>query len=163
MTASSPFPRFLRRSLIVAALALCAPLASAAEDDSAGVPLHPALVGVDWSSATEVEIALQDHHYEPEKISLKIGRPYRLVLRNVGAVAHDMVGGSLLNESVIALRMVNSSAGRVIADYVNSVYVRSRNSIELWLVPLKEGEYSFYCSLPGHRDDGMEGVVRIVP
>lgn len=50
----------------------------------------------------------------------------------------------------------------MIADYVNSVYVRSHNRIELWRVPLRGGEYSFYCSLPGHREDGMEGLVRIV-
>lgn len=151
------------RAVTLAALVCIAPVAPAADADSDGIHLHPALAGIDWSGATEIEIALQDHHYEPEQISLKRGQPYRLVLKNVGAVAHDMVGGSLLNESVIALRMVNSNAGRVLADYVNSVYVRSRNSIELWLVPLKEGEYSFYCSLPGHRDDGMEGVVRIIP
>jgi len=163
MSDSHHRPALIWRSLIVAALALSAPLASAHDTDSEGIRPHTALAGIDWADATEIEIALQDHHYEPEQISLKRGQPYRLVLRNVGAVAHDMVGGSLLNESVIALRMINSSAGRVLADYVNSVYVRSKNSIELWLVPLKEGEYSFYCSLPGHRDDGMEGVVRIIP
>jgi len=163
MTDSRHRPALIRRSLIVAALALCAPLASAHDANSEGIRPHPALAGVDWADAPEIEIALQDHHYEPEQIRLRRGQPYRLVLKNVGAVSHDMVGGSLFDETVIALRMVNSSAGRVIADNVNSVYVRAKNSIELWLVPLKEGEYSFYCSLPGHRDDGMEGVVRIVP
>lgn len=163
MTRSRPPAASIWRASILAALVCIAPAVPAADADSAGVHLHPALVGIDWSGATEIEIALQDHHYEPEQIALKRGQPYRLVLKNVGAVAHDMVGGSLLSESVIALRMVNSNAGRVLADYVNSVYVRSKNTIELWLVPLKEGEYSFYCSLPGHRDDGMEGVVRIIP
>ncbi|NMG75885.1 cupredoxin domain-containing protein [Aromatoleum diolicum] len=163
MTDSRHCAASIWRALTLAALVCFAPAAFAADEDSDGIHLHPALVGIDWSAAIEVEIALQDHHYEPEQISLKRGQPYRLVLKNVGAVAHDMVGGSLLNESVIALRMVNSAAGRVLADYVNSVYVRSKNSIELWLVPLKEGEYSFYCSLPGHRDDGMEGVVHIMP
>lgn len=133
-----------------------------AEDEPA-VRMHPALAGIDWTEVREVEVALKDHSYEPDEIRLKVGQPYKLVLRNVGAVAHDMVGGSLFDEKVIALRMVNSSVGRVIADYVNSVYVRSHNNIELWLVPLKPGEYSFFCSLPGHRDDGMEGIVRIVP
>lgn len=132
-------------------------------EDEPAVRMHPALAGIDWTEVTEVEVALKDHSYAPDEISLKVGQPYKLVLRNVGAVAHDMVGGSLFDEKVIALRMVNSSVGRVIADYVNSVYVRSRNNIELWLVPLKPGEYSFFCSLPGHREDGMEGIVRIVP
>lgn len=151
----------LRASLLALLFAFGA--AAAAVEDEPAVRMHPALAGVDWTEAAEVEVALKDHSYEPEEIRLVVGRPYKLVLRNVGAVAHDMVGGSLFDEKVIALRMVNSSVGRVIADYVNSVYVRSRNNIELWFVPLKPGEYSFFCSLPGHREDGMEGVVRIVP
>lgn len=150
----------MRRGLL-AALLVVGPLAAAEEEPA--VRMHPALVGIDWATAAEIDVALKDHSYEPDDIRLEVGRPYKLVLRNVGAVAHDMVGGSLFDEKVIALRMVNSNAGRVIADYVNSVYVRSKNNIELWLVPLAPGEYSFFCSLPGHRDDGMEGVVRIVP
>lgn len=158
---------FLSRRLLVAVamvlgLGLSAMPAVAAEEEPA-VRMHPALAGIDWTTATEIDVALKDHSYEPDEIRLKVGQPYRLVLRNVGAVAHDMVGGSLFDEKVIALRMVNSNAGRVIADYVNSVYVRSKNNIELWLVPLKAGEYSFFCSLPGHRDDGMEGIVHILP
>lgn len=150
-------------SMIAAALVFAAPAVGAAGDEPAPGRLHPALAGIDWSTATEIVIDLQDHNYAPDEIQLKRGRPYKLILKNVGRVAHDMVGGTLFEESVIALRMVNSDAGRVVADYVNSVYVRSRYRIELWLVPIREGEYSFYCSLPGHRDDGMEGTVRIVP
>ena len=151
----------LRATLFAFLLAFAAGAAWA--EDEPVVRMHPALAGIDWTEVSEVEVALKDHSYEPDEIRLKVGQPYKLVLRNVGAVAHDMVGGSLFDEKVIALRMVNSSVGRVIADYVNSVYVRSHNNIELWLVPLKPGEYSFFCSLPGHRDDGMEGIVRIVP
>lgn len=151
----------LRATLLACLLALGAGGATA--DDEPVVRMHPALAGIDWTQAAEVEVALKDHSYEPDEIRFVVGRPYKLVLRNVGAVAHDMVGGSLFDEKVIALRMVNSSVGRVIADDVNSVYVRSHNNIELWFVPLKPGEYSFFCSLPGHREDGMEGVVRVVP
>lgn len=150
-------------ALLFALAALVSPMqALAGEEDAVTTRLHPALAGIDWTAAPEVVVDLKDHSYDPDEIVLTRGKPYKLILKNVGKVAHDMVGGSLFEESVIALRMVNSDAGRVIADYVNSVYVRAHNRIELWLVPLREGEYSFYCSLPGHREDGMEGLVRIV-
>jgi plastocyanin len=34
-----------------------------------------------------------------------------------------------------------------------------------WTVPsdLPPGTYAFYCSLPGHRQVGMEGTITIVP
>lgn len=114
-----------------------------------------------WSEATEVVIELGEHQYAPEEFTLKVGQPYRILLKNVGNAAHDMVGGSFFDEHAIALRMVTTNAGRVIAQRVSSVYVRPKNDIELWLVPMKEGRYSFFCSLPGHREDGMEGVVRV--
>lgn len=136
---------------------------AAADEPAETVPAHPALAGVDWSTAIEVVVELKDHSYEPDEIELKLGQPYKVVLENVGRFAHDMVGGTLFEESVIALRMVNSQAGRVMANSVNSVYVRARNQIEMWFVPLKVGEYTFYCSIDGHREDGMEGVVRVVP
>jgi uncharacterized cupredoxin-like copper-binding protein len=139
------------------------PAALAGEEAPSAARQHPAVAAADWEALTEVVVALGDHHYEPNEISLKVGRPYKLTLENVGAASHDMVGGSFFEENVIALRMVNSRSGRVMADHINSVYVRPRNTIELWLVPLVAGTYSFYCSLPGHRDDGMEGAVRIVP
>lgn len=161
-----PEPKSLRLKFAAALFALASLMASstalAGEEDAVTTKLHPALAGIDWTSAPEVVVDLKDHSYDPDEIVLTRGKPYKLILKNVGRVAHDMVGGSLFEESVIALRMVNSDAGRVIADYVNSVYVRSHNRIELWLVPLREGEYSFYCSLPGHREDGMEGFIRIV-
>ena len=122
---------------------------------------HPAVVAADWDATETIIIELGDHHYEPDELTLELGKPYRLVLRNIGAVAHDMVGGSFFDEHVIALRMVNSRVGRVMADHINSVFVRQKNEAELWLVPIRDGEYTFYCSLPGHRDGGMEGVIRI--
>lgn len=146
------------------ALLLGAPaLVLAAEDEPVEPQAKPVLAGVDWSAAVEVVVELQDHSYEPDEIELKLGQPYKMVLENVGRFAHDMVGGTLFDESVIALRMVNSQAGRVMANSVNAVYVRAKNHIEMWFVPLKAGEYTFYCSIKGHREDGMEGIVRIVP
>lgn len=155
------------RAGVVGFFLLCALLVTSvgamADDKARPVPLHPALVGIDWSLATRVDVSLGDHVYEPDRITLRKGQPYKLVLNNVGHFSHDMVGGSLFGDDVIALRMVNSAAGRVLADSVKSVYVRAQNTIELWFVPLKEGDYSFYCSLVGHREDGMEGVVSILP
>jgi len=123
--------------------------------------LHPAVAAADWGSVKEVVISLGDHHYEPSDITLRLGQPYRLILRNVGNTSHDMVGGSFFNDEVIALRMVSSKSGRVTAREISSIYVRKDHEAELWLVPIKEGEFSFFCSLPQHRDGGMEGIITV--
>lgn len=146
-------------------LLLIAPAAavSAADETPKQLKQHPVVQAADWEKATDIVIELGDHHYAPDDIELRVGQPYRIVLNNTGTVSHDMVGGTLFDENVIALRMVTSRVGRITANRINSVYLRSGNSTEIWLVPLKVGEYSFFCSLPGHLEDGMEGTIKIVP
>lgn len=150
-----------RRRWVAAGLLGLLPLLAVADTDEPVIAQHPAVAAADWSAVQEVVIELGDHSYTPGEISFKLGVPYKLRLRNVGGTAHDMVGGTFFSEQVIALKMVNSRVGRIMADQINSIYLRPKNDTELWFVALKEGEFSFFCSIPGHRDSGMEGTVRV--
>lgn len=136
--------------------------AAAAEEEEQVLKLHPALASVNWEEANLTVVDLDDDNYLPREIILKRGMAYRLRLKNIGVKAHDMVGGSFFEEDAIALKMVNTKVGRVTADHINSVYIRPKNEAEVWFVALKVGEFSFFCSIPGHREAGMEGVVKIV-
>ena len=79
-----------------------------------------------------------------------------------GLLSNSFVGGTFFQKDVIALRMVSTKFGRVTADDISSIYIRPKQEAELWFVPLKKGDYSFICTIPGHREDGMEGDIRIV-
>ena len=135
----------------------------AAEELPVGIKLHPAVAAADWNAVEEVVVELADHMYEPTTLIFKLGKPYKMRLKNIGSTSHDMVGGSFFTEKVIALRMINSKAGRIMADDINSIYLRAKNDTELWFIPLKEGEFTFFCSLPQHRESGMEGTIKIIP
>lgn len=117
------------------------------------------LGNVNWAEAREIEVDLDDHSYSPENLRLQKGLPYVLKMKNVGSVPHDLVGGSFFR--AIVARMTSSASGRVVTPYVHSIYVRTRNTVELWFVPVTAGTYDFFCSLPGHREDGMEGKIII--
>lgn len=135
---------------------------AAAADEEQVLRQHPALIDVKWDLAKEIVVELDDDNYEPGEIVLKRGMPYRVHLKNIGVKAHDMVGGSFFEEDAIALKMVSTKVGRVTADHINSVYIRPKNEAEVWFVALKVGQYSFFCSIPGHREAGMEGLVKII-
>lgn len=155
--------RTVARALVMSTLAagvLAAP-AWANDDEQRGLKLNPLVTQVDWSQAKELVVELGDHTYTPNELRLKRGVPYKLMLKNVGGQAHDMVGGTFFSKEVIALRMVNSRVGRVTADNISSIYVRPKNETEIWFLPIKSGTFSFICSLPGHLEAGMEGSVRI--
>lgn len=117
------------------------------------------LSNINWDQATTVEINLQDHDFTPSDLVFLRGKPYIMKLKNVGVQAHDMVGGSFFQ--AIVVKMVNSCSGRIVTPYLQSIYVRSKQEIEVWFVPTRTGQFSFHCSLPGHREAGMEDEVVI--
>lgn len=152
----------LSRTISLVALIVCLlPPSYAADDETQKIALHPAVIDADWSKVTEVVVELDDNSYEPHNLRFSVGKPYKMLLKNIGGAAHDMVGGSLFNEQVMALRMINTRVGRVTAENISSVYIRPKQEAEVWFVPLKKGTYSFFCSIPGHREAGMEGGVAI--
>lgn len=148
--------------LTTACLVLLAGLAGSA--GAVSPPLAEAeaqklIEGSDWNTASVVSVELHDHHYEPGQLRFEKGRPYILRLKNVGGQAHDMKGSTFF--TAIVARMATSQAGRVITPYMRSIYVRPKQEIELWFVPVKSGTFDFFCTLEGHREAGMEGSVVI--
>ena len=135
---------------------------TALAQDDAPPKQHPIVAKANWDQVKEIVLQLGDHSYSPNDITLKVMQPYKLTLKNIGSTSHDMAGGNFFDEDVIALRMINSRVGRVTADHINSIYLRPKNDTELWFVPLKAGEFSFICSIAGHREAGMEGTIRVV-
>ena len=62
--------------------------------------------------------------------------------------------------------LVNDSSSMVIADSSGTTVARSTlvqpGNTETFTVPdLKAGSYVFYCDLPGHRAQGMEGTLTV--
>lgn len=113
----------------------------------------------DWSKAQEFVVELGDHHYSPSELSFAVGHPVVLRLKNVGNTSHDMIGGSFFR--AIMLKMARGRSGHVVATGVHSIYIRPKQEMELWFLPIQRGEFSFFCSIPGHQEAGMEGVVTI--
>lgn len=114
---------------------------------------------MDWDKAKVVEVQLSEHNYSPAELVFERNKPYILRLNNIGAVSHDMVGGSFF--SAIAIKMAQNRGGRIVTPILSSVYVKPKQQMELWFVPVRSGSYSFFCSLDGHRAGGMEGEVQI--
>ena len=112
---------------------------------------------MDWDKAKVVEVRLSEHDYSPSDLVFVRNKPYILRLNNVGVVSHDMVGGSFFG--AIAIKMAQNRGGRIVTPVLSSIYVKPKQQMELWFVPVRAGTYSFFCSIAGHREGGMEGEV----
>ena len=146
--------------LMLAVLLLASP-AHALDNKSVGMEVGAiALIDqMDWDKAEVVEVQISEHNYSPSDLVFERNKPYILRLNNTGAVSHDMVGGSFFGG--IAIKMAQNRGGRIVTPVLNSIYVKSKQYMELWFVPVRAGAYSFFCSLDGHRQGGMEGDVII--
>lgn len=87
------------------------------------------------TSAQDADVAIvaDDLLYAPERIEIPAGEPLELHLRNDGAIVHDLV----------------------FADGWESGPVRPGESITVELDPQVASSVA-WCSVPGHRDAGME-------
>jgi plastocyanin len=105
---------------------------------SAGCGSGGGLPAVGGPTALRFDVTATEMRYTPSGIAVAAG-DVPVVLQNRGTVIHD-----LRIEGKPSL-LLEASSGQT--------------STATW--PLAKGRYRFYCSIPGHRAAGMEGVLEV--
>ena len=92
--------------------------------------------------ASEISVEVVPHGlaYKQHEVTIEAGETL-LHLENPQGVVHDLD--------------LEDSNGKLIAD----METIGRGYADVPIEDLKPGEYTFYCSVPGHREAGMEGKV----
>jgi len=98
----------------------------------------PDLPAVAGPAAARLELAATEMRFEPSRIAVAAG-DVPVVLRNVGQVIHDL----RIQDKPTFLLEAGSG----------------KTATATWSLP--KGRYQIYCSLPGHRAGGMEGVLEV--
>lgn len=86
-----------------------------------------------------VTVTVKEFAFDPKEIKLEAGNAVTIVLKNVGAVEHDFT--------------VDGPGFKVKA-------LPTKTEQAQLTIPAA-GSYVFYCSVPGHRQAGMEGTVTV--
>lgn len=129
--------RHVVRRVVAASIAVAA-LASGCGSDSGSD--SGADSSTDERSDTTIEITGRSFRFEPDEIRVHAGQPATLRLTALGD-HHDLV--------------IDAFDFHVAAD--------QGERSEATLSAPTEGRYPFYCSVPGHRDAGMEGTLVVGP
>jgi uncharacterized cupredoxin-like copper-binding protein len=90
-------------------------------------------------AATKVQIEASEYAFAPNTANAKAGAPLEVTLVNKGIVEHDFVIDEL-NVRVLAV-VGREGQGTIAAP--------------------PAGTYTFYCSIPGHREQGMTGTLTV--
>jgi uncharacterized cupredoxin-like copper-binding protein/sugar lactone lactonase YvrE len=89
------------------------------------------------AAASAVEIKSGDLFFDPKEITIAANTDVQITLTNGGALAHDFA----IDGTDFKTDLLNPGQSQTIT------------------VNLAPGEYTFYCTVPGHRDAGMVGKI----
>lgn len=90
----------------------------------------------------DVTVSATEYQFEPNVINASVGQKVVINVHNDGAMKHDF--NIRLSDDKYATKLIEPGSTETIEFEVND-----------------PGQYPFYCSVPGHRDDGMEGTLEV--
>jgi len=96
-------------------------------------------------------------YFKPNHLQLETGKAYKLVLRNVDKVKHELEATEF-SEKVFTRKVeVKDSDENMLAEIKGSV-----REVEWFVVPVQTGNnLAMECALPGHKEAGMVGTITI--
>ena len=117
--------------------------------------LLPPSAGAQPQSSVQVEMS--EFAFQPATIDLSAGRPIRLVLINHGQIAHQFETEYL---RALAVRI---ASGTVYAEAAGLDVIRldPGGTARLEFVPRRRGRFVFACTIEGHREAGMKGILEV--
>jgi uncharacterized cupredoxin-like copper-binding protein len=93
--------------------------------------------------AGSTQMMVMDFSFKPKDVTVSSGKVV-FFLVNSGPSAHDM--------------LIADSTGKTIA---RSSLVQSGDTFTFMVANIAAGKYVFYCDVPGHRAQGMEGTLTV--
>jgi len=118
--------------------------------------LLPLAAGAQTPSVIRVEMI--EFAFRPATISLTVGQPVRLVLMNRGQIAHQFET-SYLRAAVV--RIVGEMIA-VDATGLNFLRLDPGGTARLEFIPREKGRFIFVCTIEGHREAGMHGLLKVL-
>lgn len=110
-----------------------------------------------WDAKEEIGIELGEFFFEPKEIHLRVGQPYKVVLKNTGDVKHEFTAEEFFQ--TIAFRKIEDASGEYKAPAPREIEVFAGKEGEIYLIPTRAGTYLLVCEIEGHREAGMEGAI----
>lgn len=114
----------------------------------------------DWDSMKTIRIELDEFEYSFENLELEANQPYKLELVNIGEKKHYFTAPEFYRS--IATRKVQSNQdGEIKAPYFTAIELMVGGQLDIYFVPVTTGSYDVFCTVKGHKDEGMESIITI--
>jgi uncharacterized cupredoxin-like copper-binding protein len=104
-------------------------------------------------------------YFKPSHLKFKTGQAYKLVLKNVDKVKHEVEANEFTDKIFTRKVEIKDSEGGLVAEIkgnIREVEVGPEREVEWFIVPVQTGvEMEMICALPGHKESGMHGLITI--
>lgn len=105
--------------------------------------------------ATSLKLETDGMSFKQSKLELAVGQPVSLEFVNGDGALHDFAIEKI--EVKVANKAADAHAHGSGAEPDLHVSAAAGKTGKLEFTPLKAGTYTYYCTVAGHRDAGMEG------
>jgi uncharacterized cupredoxin-like copper-binding protein len=101
-----------------------------------------------------IALALNEFQFQPAEITVNVGQPIKLVLKNNGTVLHDFVSTDAMVEVMEEHGAEHDMAGMETNMHA-AIEAGQQSTLEF--KAMQAGTYTFYCTVAGHKEAGMVG------
>lgn len=108
-----------------------------------------------------IDIVAPGNTYEPNQITISKLEPVTIRFSNTDTVEHDLeirhIPIKISDSSHHADHEHNSEQHKSSTNTTIHLHATPNNTASLTFQPLEKGIYEFYCTIPGHKENGMVG------
>jgi uncharacterized cupredoxin-like copper-binding protein len=104
-------------------------------------------------------------YFEPNRLNFKTGRAYKIVLKNVDKIKHEVEANEFIDKIFTRKVEVKDKNGGLVAEIkgaIREIEVGPMQEVEWYVVPIQPGKsIEMVCAIAGHKEAGMHGLITI--
>lgn len=104
-------------------------------------------------------------YFNPKHLNFKTGQAYKIVLRNVDNIKHEVEANGFVEKIFTRKVEVKDKSDGLIAEIkgsIREIEVGPMREVEWYVVPVQPGkDIEMVCALPGHKEAGMHGLITV--
>jgi uncharacterized cupredoxin-like copper-binding protein len=104
-------------------------------------------------------------YFEPNQLNFKTGQAYKIVLKNVDTIKHEVEANEFVDKIFTRKVEVKDKNGGLVAEIkgaIREIEVGPMQEVEWYVVPIQPGKnIEMVCAIAGHKEAGMHGLITI--
>ena len=110
-----------------------------------------------------LEVTVREFSFGPGELHAKANQPVELRMKNDGQLAHDWTVEGMPASAIRAHDTGKHDMASMGTSPAMHTMAEHGTTSTIAFTPTKAGTYSFFCTVAGHREAGMQGAITVDP